>query len=81
MVYKVSSCFFLFFGEFFVFDCSPARTRANPFPVPPTCQTHRQCKNHAVSVFFFKGNCNGKKIMFFIPSIDIVCGTDAQEKN
>ena len=30
MVYKVSSCSF-FYGEFFVFDCSSARTRANPF--------------------------------------------------
>ena len=27
-----------------------------------------------------KGNCSGKKIIFFIPSIDRVCGSDAQEK-
>ena len=27
-----------------------------------------------------KGNCSGKKIFFFIPSIDRVCGSDAQEK-
>ena len=25
-----------------------------------------------------KGNCSGKKIIFFIPSIDRVCGSDAQ---
>ena len=25
-----------------------------------------------------KGNCSGKKILFFIPSIDRVCGSDAQ---
>ena len=30
MVYKVSSSFF-FMVSFFVFDCSSARTRANPF--------------------------------------------------
>ena len=28
----------------------------------------------------FEGNCSGKKIFFFIPSIDRVCGSDAQEK-
>ena len=27
-----------------------------------------------------KGNCSGKKIIFFIPSIDRVCGSDAQGK-
>ena len=27
-----------------------------------------------------KGNCSGKKKNFFIPSIDRVCGSDAQEK-
>ena len=27
-----------------------------------------------------KGNCRGKKIYFFIPSIDRLCGSDAQEK-
>ena len=27
-----------------------------------------------------QGNCSGKKIIFFIPSIDRVCGSDAQEK-
>ena len=27
-----------------------------------------------------KSNCSGKKIIFFIPSIDRVCGSDAQEK-
>ena len=27
-----------------------------------------------------KGNCSGKKIIFFIPSIDRVCGSNAQEK-
>ena len=27
-----------------------------------------------------KGNCSGKKMIFFIPSIDRVCGSDAQEK-
>ena len=27
-----------------------------------------------------KGNCSGKKIYFFIPSIDRLCGSDAQEK-
>ena len=30
--------------------------------------------------YLLKGNCSGKKILFFIPSIDRVCGTDAQEK-
>ena len=30
MVYKVSSCLF-FMVSFFVFDCSSARTRTNPF--------------------------------------------------
>ena len=27
-----------------------------------------------------KGNCSGKKIILFIPSIDRVCGSDAQGK-
>ena len=27
-----------------------------------------------------EGNCSGKKFFFFIPSIDRVCGSDAQEK-
>ena len=27
-----------------------------------------------------EGNCSGKKIFFFIPSIDRVCGSGAQEK-
>ena len=27
-----------------------------------------------------KGNCSGKKIIFFIPFIDRVCGSDAQGK-
>ena len=31
-------------------------------------------------VFLLKGNCSGKKIIFFIPSIDRVCGSDAQKK-
>ena len=45
---------------------------------------------HAVTIYCFsslfshkqplKGNCSGKKIIFFILSIDRVCGTDAQEK-
>ena len=32
------------------------------------------------SFMWLKGNCSGKKIIFFIPSIDRVCGSDAQEK-
>ena len=31
-------------------------------------------------ISLLKGNCSGKKIIFFIPSIDRVCGSDAQEK-
>ena len=27
-----------------------------------------------------KGNCSGKKVVFLIPSIDRVCGSEAQEK-
>ena len=27
-----------------------------------------------------KGNCSGKKLILFIPSIDRVCGSDAQGK-
>ena len=31
-------------------------------------------------LFHLKGNCSGKKNFFFIPSIDRVCGSDAQKK-
>ena len=32
------------------------------------------------SMYTVKGNCSGKNINFFIPSIDRVCGSDAQGK-
>ena len=31
-------------------------------------------------IFPLKGNCSGKNIIFFIPSIGRVCGSDAQKK-
>ena len=47
---------------------------------------HQQC-DEILSTFMkitrvnkLKGNCSGKKIVVFIPSIDRVCGSDAQEK-
>ena len=34
----------------------------------------------STSLYNLKGNCSGKKKIFFIPSIDRVCGNDAQKK-
>ena len=37
-------------------------------------------KKKEVGEWVLKGNCSGKIIIVFIPSIDRVCGSDAQEK-